>query len=208
MQVPAIFLSALDVALNACLRLDPGILQRLAALSGKVIAVELRGLDLTLYLLPGTDGMQLSGVHEGAPDALLSGTPLALARLGAAKHEPGTLFSGDVEIRGDIELGQRFKSILDTIDIDWEEQLSKLTGDVIAHQVGNAVRDILDWSRRAADTMGRDAAEYLHEESRDLPKRDEVEEFLAGVDTLRSGVDRAEARIHRLHGLMQSRGAG
>lgn len=208
MQVPTLFLSALDVALNACLRLDPSTLQRLAALSGKVIAIELRGLDITLYLLPSANGMQVSGVHEGAPDTLLNGTPLALTRLGAAKHEPGALFSGDVEIRGDIELGQRFKSILDAIDIDWEEQLSKLTGDVIAHQIGNAVRDILGWSRRAADTVGRDAAEYLHEESRDLPKRDEVEEFLAGVDTLRSDADRIEARIHRLHGMMQRRGAG
>ncbi len=208
MQVPTLFISALDAALNACLRLDPGTLQRLAALSGKVIAIELRGLDITLYLLPSASGMQVSGVHEGAPDTLLSGTPLALARLGVTKHEPGTLFSGDVEIRGDIELGQRFKAILDAIDIDWEEQLSKLTGDVIAHQVGNAVRDMLGWSRRAADTLGRDTAEYLHEESRDLPKRDEVEEFLAGVDTLRSDADRIEARIHRLRGLMQHRGAG
>lgn len=198
MQIPALILSTLESALNRYLRLDPDTLQRLAALSGKVIGIELRDLDITLYLLPHAQGMQLLDGHETAPDTLLRGTPISLARLGWAKQEKGTLFSGDVEIRGDVELGQRFKAILDGIDIDWEEQLSRLTGDVVAHQAGNAVRDILGWSRRAADTLSRDAVEYLHEESRDLPKRDEVEEFLAGVDALRSDTDRLEARVIRL----------
>jgi ubiquinone biosynthesis protein UbiJ len=46
-----------------------------------------------------------------------------------------------------------------------------------------------------AETLAQDTAEYLTEESRDLPPRFEVEEFLAGVDQLRESVDRLEARI-------------
>lgn len=198
MKIPPLVLSATENALNTCLRLDPETTRRLAALFGKVIGIELRGPGITLYLLPHAQGMRVLGAHETTPDTLLRGTPMSLARLGVAKQEQGALFSGDVEIRGDIELGQRFKAILDGIDIDWEEQLARLTGDVIAHQAGNAVRSILGWGRRAADTLSRDAVEYLHEESRDLPRRDEVEEFLAGVDRLRSDTDRLEARVHRL----------
>lgn len=209
MKPPALFFSALDVALNSYLRLDAETLRRLAALSGKVIAVDLRGLDLVFYLLPHAEGIRIEGVYDaGVPDASLSGAPLALARLGIAKHEKGTLFNGDVEIRGDIELGQRFKAILDDIDIDWEEHLSRITGDVLAHQVGNVTRGMLAWGRNALDTVSRDVVEYLHEESRDLPTRNEVDEFLAGIDMLRSDADRLEARVQRLREWLAGRGAG
>ena len=89
-------------------------------------------------------------------------------------------------------------AILDGIDIDWEEHLSRVTGDVLAHQVGNVARGMLEWGRNTLDTVSRDVAEYLHEESRDLPTRGEVDEFLARIDTLRLDVDRLEARVQRL----------
>jgi ubiquinone biosynthesis protein UbiJ len=41
-------------------------------------------------------------------------------------------------------------------------------------------------------------AQYLQEESRDLPTRIEVEEFLEAVDRLRESADRFEARLARL----------
>lgn len=209
MKPPALFFSALGLALNSYLRLDADTLRRLGALAGKVIAIELRGLDLTFYLLPHAKGIRIEGAYDaGVPDALLSGAPFALARLGIAKHEKGTLFGGDVEIRGDIELGQHFKAILDGIEIDWEEHLSRVTGDVIAHQVGNAARGMLAWGRTTRDTISRDVAEYLHEESRDLPTRGEVDEFLSGIDKLRSDADRLEARVQRLQGWLAERGAG
>ena len=45
------------------------------------------------------------------------------------------------------------------------------------------------------DTFARNVSEYLTEESRDVPARVEVEEFLEGVDRLREAVDRLEARV-------------
>ncbi len=209
MKPPALFFSALELALNGYLRLDPDTLRRLGALAGKVIAVELRGLDLTLYLLPHAEGLRIEGAYDmGVPDALLSGAPFALARLGIAKHAKGTLFNGDVEIHGDIELGQRFKAILDGIDVDWEEHVSRITGDVLAHQIGNVARGMVKWGSGALDTVSRDVAEYLHEESRDLPTCSEVDEFLASIDTLRSDADRLEVRVQRLQGWLVERDAG
>ena len=46
--------------------------------------------------------------------------------------------------------------------------------------------------------MGANVREYLQEESRDAPSRYEVEQFSAGVSTLRDDVDRIEARLNRL----------
>lgn len=208
MTPPALFISTLSLALNSYLRLDADTLRGLDTLAGKVIAIELRGLDLTFYLFPHAEGIRIEGTYDtGMPDAVLCGAPFALARLGIAKHEKGRLFIGDVEIRGDTELGQRFKSILDGIDIDWEEHLSRITGDVLAHQMGNVARGMGKWARNALNTLSRDVAEYLHEESRDLPTRSEVDEYLAGIDTLRLDVDRLTMRVQRLQGWLAEPGA-
>ena len=56
-------------------------------------------------------------------------------------------------------------------------------------------RDATEFGRRAGDAFARNVSEYLSEESRDVPTRVEVEEFLEGVDRLREAVDRLEARV-------------
>jgi ubiquinone biosynthesis protein UbiJ len=196
-SVPALVLAGLEITLNRYLSLDPETLSRLAGMTGKLIAVELRGVGITLYMAPHSGGIQLLREFDGSADAVISGTPLALARVGIGE-ERGLLFAGEVQISGDVTLGQRFESVLRELDIDWEEQLSHLVGDAAAHQVGNLVRDALQWGAKSVDTLGRDLTEYLQEESRQLPQRDEVNKFLAAVDVLRNDVERLDARVKRL----------
>lgn len=206
MSLPSIVLAGLEITLNRYLSLDPETLARLADLTGKVVAVELRGLGVTLYMAPHGGGIQLLGDYRGTPHTTIRGTLLSLARAGHGEDR-GALFSGDVEIRGDITVGQRFEAILREMDIDWEEQLSRLVGDVAAHQVGNLARDTLAWGAKSVDTLSRDLSEYLQEESRQLPQRDEVDAFLAAVDSLRNDVERLAARVKRLQGRTKSRDA-
>ncbi len=191
------FLTALETAINAYLRLDPETLERLGRLQDKVIAIELKGLDITFYALPGRYGLRLQPHWEDEVDTTISGTPLAFSRLGLGDSSQA-LFSGDVTIKGDVETGQRFKRILDEMDIDWEEQLSRFTGDVIAHRTGDLIRDGLRWGRRVVESLRQDVSEYLQEESRILPSRAEATAFMDEVDRLRDDVERLEARVKRL----------
>ena len=139
MQLPTGVQKGLESAINRYLRLDPDSNARMAALDGRCICIELVGLDLQLFIHPGEQGIRLSDHLDAAaePDTVLRGTPLGMARLGLGQDTEKTLFSGEVTITGDVETGQTFKGILDAMDVDWEEQLSKLTGDVIAHQLAN-----------------------------------------------------------------------
>jgi ubiquinone biosynthesis protein UbiJ len=121
-----------------------------------------------------------------------------MVRLGLGNSTEKTLFSGAVSIDGDVETGQAFKAILDEMDIDWEEQLSRLTGDVIAHQLTNMTRragKALGHSRR---TLEQDIGEYLQEELRVLPARIETGNFSAAVTRISIDADRLAARIKRL----------
>jgi len=204
-HLPTAITASIEMAVNRVLQLDEDTLARLQGLQGKVIAIEIRGLDISLYLIPGPDQLSVYGRFEGKPDTVLRGTPIALMRMGLVKHAGDVLFAGDVEISGDVELGQQFSEILDALDIDWEEHLSHITGDLVAHKLGNAMRSALSWGQQSVDTLGQNVAEYLQEENETLPNRDEVENYVSQVDVLRADVDRMEARVRRLESQLKNK---
>ena len=197
MRSPAEFLRTMERALNHYLRLDPAAMHHMAQLEGRCVGVELLGIGLRFYIQPGEHGVSITEQAEQV-DTMLHGTPLAMARLGLGTNTGKTLFSGDVTITGDVETGQAFKAVLDDMDIDWEGQLSHLTGDILAHQVGTALRQFRKMVRAGSATVQQDLAEYLKEELRVVPSRIEIENLAADINRARADTDRLEARIRRL----------
>ena len=135
------FTEGLETSINQILKQDPASLQKLSRLQGKVICFEMTEIDLALYLFPHNQGLQVQYIYEGTPDTTLSGSPLAFINMGLGDSTQ-SLFSGETRISGDIELGQRFKRILDQLDLDWEEWLSHYTGDLVAFKAGSMIRHI------------------------------------------------------------------
>ncbi len=197
MSTPALISAALESALNLYLEQDPDALEHCAALQDKVIAINFTGTDFTVYFLPDAEGIKVLTHYEGEPDTILRGTPAGFARL-AIEGREDALFHGAVEINGDTETGQAFQDLLSGVDWDWEEQLSAITGDTIAHQTGVLARKGQQWLAESAETLRQDLSEYLQEESRLLPTRVELNAFLDEVDRLRSDTDRLSARVERL----------
>jgi ubiquinone biosynthesis protein UbiJ len=188
---------ALEAALNRYLQLDPDSRSKLAAMQGKCLAIELTGLEFTLYLLIDSQGILIFNDYPETPDATLSGSPLDLLGL-ALQQQPGpAMFAGGVKISGDTELGQFFKRLFDSLDIDWEEHLSQYTGDIVAHKLGNLFRSGVQWGQQASDILRQDIAEYLLQEDRLVPEKAELEGFFSEIDNLREDTDRLEARIKR-----------
>jgi ubiquinone biosynthesis protein UbiJ len=188
---------AVESALNGYLALDPEVRSRLTSLNGKVVCIALKGFDLRLYFLPVDERIEVLSHYEGEPDTLFIGTPTDLLRLATLQSEE-TLFDSGVEFHGDTEIGEQFRDILSAAEIDWEELLSRITGDPLAHQLGNVARGLADTLAKGAATLRQDVSEYLREESRLLPTAIEVDNFLEDVDRLRLDTDRLEARVQRL----------
>ena len=198
MELPIPLTRALESAVNRYLGMDPACAARMSELEGRCIGIELRGTGMTLYIYPGTQGIRVSDRADRPADTMLHGTPLAMARLGLGGNAGRTLFSGAVTITGDVETGQAFRGILDDMDIDWEEQLSRLTGDIAAHQIGRAVRQAGRLLSDGRSSFEHNLGEYLQEELRVLPARIEVGNFCNEVDRIRAATDRLDARIRRL----------
>lgn len=197
MTVSSTLAAALESALNLYLEQDTGALQRATGLRGKCIALSITGTALTFYFLPDTDGVQVLSHYEGDVDTWLSGSPLGFARLNLSAREDA-LFEGAVRIEGNTDIGEQFQALLAGVDLDWEEKLSHITGDVIAHQAGKLVKNAKRFVNDGRETLIKDSGEYLQEEARLLPAHAEMEYFLTDVDTLRADVDRLEARVYRL----------
>jgi ubiquinone biosynthesis protein UbiJ len=165
-----------------------------ARLEGCVLQMRPAPEKLALNFSVSKGRLLLTAGTVDKPDAIISGSVLNLARLGGNDPE-AAIRDGYVSISGDADIAADFRALLAIVRPDWEEELSRLTGDVVAHEAGRAVRGFAGWAARARHSLGRSVAEYLSEESRDLAAVAELEEFNAEVDQLAMSVDRLEARF-------------
>ncbi|HEX19826.1 MAG TPA: sterol-binding protein, partial [Acidiferrobacteraceae bacterium] len=143
-------------------------------------------------------GLRIRLQTDAAADVTIGGDIPVFTKLVFGESLPSGFGAGELQIAGDFDLGHRFKKILDQVEIDWEEELSHYVGDVMAHKLSLMLRDTRSWVRHARQTLMQDVAEYLQEETRDLPKQREVDAFIRGVDEIRSDTERMQQRIQRL----------
>lgn len=195
---PALLSGAVEAALGNYLALDPDCPKLVAPLQGKTIALELEPFGWTLYLCPGGGTVQILQEWLGTVDVTLRGSPAAFARLGLSDNPRGELFGGGVTVTGDRDVARRFQSLFEQLDIDWEEHLSQLTGDLVAYRLANLFKASRNWLKESHRTLRLNVAEYLQEETRDLPAALEAEAFYGDVDRLRADADRLETRVARL----------
>lgn len=166
----------------------------LAELAGRSMEVRFTATPLRVRLAALPESLSVAPAAEEPADAVIEGTPLSFLRL-AAGDAAKSIRAGGMDVKGDAEVAEGFRRLLDAARPDLEEELSRLTGDAAAHHAMRLAREAVDFGRRAGDAFARNVSEFLTEESRDVPARIEAEEFVAGVDRLRESVDRLEARV-------------
>lgn len=189
--------SLLEEVGNRALHFDPETCRRLGELDGRVICLRIQRAPLEpldFLLAPSEAGLRRVREPSVVADVTISASSVVFARLAMGRP----MAAGEIQISGDVALGQAFQRILEHVQIDWEEALSRLSGDVIAHQVARAARHAASWSQHATDTLQRDVAEYMQEEAQLLATRPEVERFLDAVDRLRADAERLGKRLERL----------
>ncbi len=191
---------ALESVLNRHIEESSRARDLLASLEGKRLAVVVEGFDFGLRLTASETHLSLS-MHPAESDsdatATVSGTPLMLLGLIRASAAAGFRASG-AELSGDAQTAESFAELLRHARPDVEEELSRLVGDIPAHQLAGIARRTDAWSRRAGSALAMNTSEFLQEEARQLPPRTEVNAFSRDVERLRDDVERAGQRLDRL----------
>ena len=190
---------AIENLLNRNLPRSPRARELCQALKDKRVRVEARGLGWVLVAEALGDSLRLTKEvpDSRAPDAEISGSLMNLAALAGPNPEE-VVQRGDVSIRGDAEVAQKYRELAMLLKPDVEEELARLIGDTPAHQALRFVRMAAGFGRRAATTSVRNVAEYLAHERGDLVPRAEAEDFYRGVERLREDLDRLDARTRSL----------
>ncbi len=185
----------LERFLRHALEFDPESGAALKRLRDRRIALEFTEFKRTLLLTVTPQGPSLQVGAAGAAHVRLRGTLPSFAGL---LRKGGTAAAAGVEIQGDLQTAQQLQAILNNLDVDWEEMLSRHVGDVPAHQLARAARGLWGWLAGRARAFAQDFSDYGRFEAGLLPEREEVEGFNAAVDALRADADRLAARVRRL----------
>lgn len=186
----------IENALNRALELDPAGKQALMSSLTGPVQFSLESLDLTLVLQQAAGRVQVASQPAESPALVLSGRPMAFAAL--ATGDDRVFSEGRIQVTGDTALAHQFQRAIDQLDPDWEAAMAAHIGDVPAHFIGQRIRGAVRWSRQAFGSLNANIEEYIHEESRSLPGRRELEATFTDIDHLNLQTERLEARVERL----------
>ena len=192
-------LAAAEIGSNHLLALDDQVMNACSELQGRCIAIEVSDLGFTLYCHPGNWGIRLSRNPPAREvDACISGRVMALINLATLEDKISTSMQERVSFQGDVALAQKLQKIIGSLDIDWEEALSRHTGDLLAHQIHLRVRKAATLLQQTADSLLQNSSDYLREEARLTPTRVEFDRFAAEATELKHRVDYCQARLQHL----------
>ncbi len=194
MKLPAPVADTIQATLNHYIALDPEASPKIAALAGKLVQIHVDAINIDLYLLFHADYIEVLELFPDPGDVCISGTPLSLLSVANGRK---TIHDGGVAITGDVRLAQQFSRLIGQLDIDWDEHLSKITGDTAAHHIGRTLRRFRGWMTRSRSTLQSNTADYLRDETNHLPHDWEIDEFSDSVDELRDRVELLEIKIRQ-----------
>lgn len=138
-------------------------------------------------------GLAIAGESSTA-DASITVPPSVALRLLANDDAASTLAT----LEGDTELAATLAKVLRGMSWEYEEDLSKVIGDIPAHQLAEFGRKASHEIRSQSLNLMQMLVEYWQEEQPMLAKKHHVEAFNQKVDTLREDTERLEKRIEKL----------
>jgi ubiquinone biosynthesis protein UbiJ len=187
-------LAAIETLINKSLQYDPATQQALSVYNGKILLINISAPKIKLAVLIEEKNIRLMSQWDGEVDTELSGSLISLAQI--ANTAVHNLKDTGVTVTGDLHFLASLQKILQKLDIDWEEMLSQLLGDIIGHQTAQVIRHKLNWGRNRTQTAQRLVSEFVTEELGAIPSKIELKNFSQQVDELNLAVDRLNAKIN------------
>jgi len=185
--------------------MDHKLSKELSKYNGKILEIEVSVPSLDVFVFFYQSTVQLRFTNEDDtnkadkrrgdnPDGKISGSASALLGILLRPDSDRSLVNRNVKISGDSEFIQEIQILFADMEIDWQEPLSKLIGDIPAHSVDQLLKKILSFTSDSARVVTGNIDEYLHEESRLVPPLNQVEMFDQDLDSLKLKLDRLYAR--------------
>ncbi len=160
--------------------------------AGKSVQFKIASLSTSLVILE--DGSLAIAGETNIPDAIVT-MSLSLALRLMAKDEAAKRL---ISIEGDTHLAAELAKVFANMRWDYEDDLSKLVGDIPANKFGTLSRNTAKSVKETSINLAEMLSEYWQEEKPMIAKKRHVEAFITQVDTLRADVDRLDKKLAKL----------
>ncbi|MCW8091907.1 ubiquinone biosynthesis accessory factor UbiJ [Alteromonas sp. ASW11-130] len=206
MPAKSMLSGALETLINQVIFLDPDSQQRLAKLNHACLSVYIEGFadGITLHFSDKVDVSVESESFEMlasnlSPQHCCIKTQLAvLPELKETSQLTRLIQQKKLHLEGDINVAQHASALFRELDIDWEEQVAKYTGDVFAHQAFTVAHRWFNSVSEFTQKGQRVLANALVEEKELAAHKLAVLHFCDEVSDLRNDVERFEVRLAQL----------
>lgn len=186
------FTTTFVAPLNGLLARNPWAQTRLAAFAGKT--VELRVFPVNYRISITAEGMVRPTASDRVAHTFITLTPALALRILAGDRTA----EREARLDGDTALAQEIAYLAQHLTWEFEEDLSKVFGDVIAYRIGKTARDLNQWRLQASGNLAESFRDYWVHERPLVAACEAVEQFHREVDQLRDDVERLEKRIAKL----------
>ncbi len=166
--------------------------ESLAPHAGKVAVVEMFPARLAF-------AVNAAGLLQAAASGAVADAEIRLTHVTALQIlTQGESAWRQADVRGDTEFAASLARVAANLPWDFEEDLSRLFGDVAAHRLAETGRSVASWPKQAAQSLAGNVAEFLTEEKHLLVTPLRAAEFVREIDDLRDAVERLDKRVARL----------
>ena len=160
--------------------------------ASKSVQINIGFISANVVILENGD-LAIAG-ETNIADATVTIPPTLLLRL-AAKDEAAKM---QINIEGDTHLASELAKVFANMRWDYEDDLSKLIGDIPANKIGNFAREATNSVKETSINLAEMLSEYWQEERPMIAKTRHVQEFNMQVDILRADVARFEKKLTKL----------
>ena len=200
LMVSQVLASTLEVVINKALALSSAdsSLEKLNQKNLTLILEEL-GYPLSFTVCNVTTPAQIivTALTERA-DCTISTSINTLRELKAEQQITELIKQNKLDLTGDVKVAQKFASLAENIDIDWQSELANYIGDIPTYKLTQLGQKLSSKIQFATKQIKADASEYIVHEKRLVVTRNQVEQFNQQVSEIEKQVDDISQRISRL----------
>lgn len=167
---------------------------RLIPFAGRSARIELAPLPTLAFTVDGEGYLRPREADSAGADVSIT-LPKAAPLL--ALGDPERVFK-QAHISGNADFADSLGFVLRNLRWDFEEDLSRLVGDMAAHRIAGLLAGLFAWQRETVTRLGENLGEYLTEEQQTLIRPPEMAAFSDGLRQLQADLVRLEQRVARL----------
>lgn len=167
--------------------------KELKPLDKKNIAIKLRNTSTVIYIEIVEGKILLSEKIEGEPHLILEGSPISFVN-----YFNNISSDHNIKISGQALLAEHFSKIFKKINIDWEQVISEYTNDEFAFYANKIFCEIKNKKNEVENSILRNTREYIRDETNILPSKEQIDNYINDVDSLRNKIDFLEAKFKKI----------